>query len=239
LVLLAIAAAKLFHLNPAVATAIIALAISPVPPFFPKKQNKVGATDSYAIALLVAASIFAVVLIPAWLGLLGAIFGFEANLALSKILKVVFVKILLPLTIGVLVHRLAPQLANRCVRPVSLVATALLVIGALPILFVSSKAMWEMTGNGVLVTVTLFASIGLLIGHLLGGPDPDDRSVLALATSTRHPGIAIAISALNFPDRKGAVLIVVLFHLIIGTIVAVPYMKWRKKLHANVKVETA
>jgi BASS family bile acid:Na+ symporter len=233
--LLAIAAAKLFKFDLVLETAIIALAISPVPPFFPKKQSKVGATDSYAIALLVAASIFSVVLIPAWLGLLGAIFGFEANLALSKIFKVVFLKILLPLFVGILVHRLVPRLANRVAHPISVIAMLLLVIGVLPVLFIRSGAMWAMVGNGVLVTVVLFALVGIAAGHLLGGPDPDDRSVLALATSTRHPGIALSIAALNFPERKAAVLIVILFHLVVGTVVAIPYMKWRNKLHSHLR----
>lgn len=235
MVVLAIVAAKLFNLDPAVKIAIIALAISPVPPFFPKKQSKVGATDSYAVALLVSASLFSVVLIPGWLELLGGIFDFEAHLALDKILLVVFIKILLPLSVGILVHHFAPALAHRVVKPISIAATVLLVIAVLPILFSSYHAIWAMVGNGVLITLMLFALIGIVVGHLLGGPDPDDRSVLALATSARHPGIAITIAALNFPERKSAVFVVVLLHLIVGTIVAIPYMKWRKKSHSGLE----
>jgi BASS family bile acid:Na+ symporter len=55
--------------------------------------------------------------------------------------------------------------------------------------------------------------------------------VLALATGTRHPGIAIAISSINFPNQK-AVLAVVLFHLVIGTIVSLPYVRWQKRVQA-------
>jgi BASS family bile acid:Na+ symporter len=236
MVILAIAADKIFKLDPVVATAIIALSISPVPPFFPKKKSKVGATDSYAVALLVAASIFSVVLIPAWLEILSGLFSFEANLGLSKILKVVFLKILLPLSLGILVRCLAPHLASRATHPISRIATILLIVGVIPIFFTSSGAMWKMVGNGVLITVVLFAVLGIAVGHLLGGPDPDDRSILALATSTRHPGIALSIASLNFPERKAAVLIVILFHLVVGTLVAIPYVKWRRMLHANLDV---
>jgi BASS family bile acid:Na+ symporter len=237
MVVLAIIVAKVFNLDPVIETAIIALAISPVPPIFPKKQQKVGATDSYAVALLVSASLASVILIPGWIELLGGIFSFEAHLGLGKILPIIFLKILLPLFAGILVHRFAPHFARRAARPISLIAMVLLVIGVLPVLFISYRAMWAMVGNGVLVAVILFAVVGITAGHLLGGPDPDDRSVLALATSTRHPGLAITIAALNFPERKGAVLIVVLFHLIIGTIVAIPYIKWRKSLHFNLEAK--
>jgi BASS family bile acid:Na+ symporter len=233
MVILAIIAAKLFDIDNALETAIIALALSPVPPIFPKKQRKVGATDSYAVALLVSASLVSIVLIPIWSELLGIIFNFEAHLGLNKILPIVFLKILLPLFAGIVVHRIAPQFADRAARLISLVAMILLVIGVLPVLFISYRAMWAMVGNGVLVAVILFAVVGITAGHLLGGPDPDDRSILALATSTRHPGLAITIAALNFPDRKGAVLIVVLFHLIVGAIVAIPYIKWRESRHSD------
>jgi BASS family bile acid:Na+ symporter len=233
MVIFAIVAAKLFNLDPVVKIAIIALAISPVPPFFPKKQGKVGATDSYAVALLVSAALCSIVLIPGWLEVLGGIFHFEAHLALGKILPIVFVKILIPLAAGMLVHHFAPAFAERAAKPTSVAATILLVLAVVPILFSSFHAMWAMVGNGVLITVTLFALVGITVGELLGGPDPDDRSVLALATSARHPGIAITIAALNFPERKSAVLIVVLFHLIVGGIVAIPYMKWRKSRHPD------
>jgi BASS family bile acid:Na+ symporter len=233
MVVLAIMGSRLFSLDPAIKTAIIALAISPVPPIFPKKRQKVGATDPYAVALVVSTSLASVVLIPIWLELLGGIFNFEAHVGLGKILTIVFLKIMLPLFAGILIRRFAPHVAARAVRPISLVAAVLLVMGVIPVLFISYRAMWAMVGNGVLAAVVLFAVVGIAAGHLLGGPAPDDRSVLALATSTRHPGLAITIAALNFPERKGAVLIVVLFHLIAGAIVALPYIKWRKRLHSD------
>lgn len=191
--LLAVAAAKLLQLNPAIETAIIALAISPVPPFFPKKDKKVGATDPYALSLLVAASVFSVVFIPAWLQTLGMIFGFNAHLALVPICKIVFIKILLRLCCGNLIRYLAEAFADRIARIVSVCAMLFLVLGVLPIIYVSSGAMWATVGHGVLISLVLFALVGLAVGHLLGGPDPDHSSILALATSTRHPGIAIAV----------------------------------------------
>lgn len=231
MVVLVIVFARIFGLDPAIEIAIVALAISPVPPVFPKKERKVGATDSYAVALVVSAALASIILIPGWLTVLGGIFGFEAHFALGKILSILFLKMLLPLFAGILVNRFAPQLADRAVKPLSMVALVLLVLGVLPVLFVSYHAMWAMVGNGVLLTVVLFAVVGIVAGHLLGGPDPDDRGILALATSARHPGLAITIAALNFPDRKSAVMIVVLFHLVVGAIVAIPYVQWRKRRH--------
>jgi BASS family bile acid:Na+ symporter len=61
---------------------------------------------------------------------------------------------------------------------------------------------------------------------VLGGPDPEQASVLALASASRHPGIAFAIASANFPlDRFGGFL---LLYLLVSGIVSIPYTKWRK-----------
>jgi bile acid:Na+ symporter, BASS family len=54
----------LFDLRPAVEMALVALAVSPVPPILPKKQMKAGGAPSYAIGLLVLAALVAIVFIP-------------------------------------------------------------------------------------------------------------------------------------------------------------------------------
>lgn len=67
--------------------------------------------------------------------------------------------------------------------------------------------------------------------HWLGGPDPDDRTVLALSTATRHPGVAIAIAQVNAPEPQ-AITAAFLLAFLVGGIVSVPYVKWRARQHA-------
>jgi BASS family bile acid:Na+ symporter len=66
----------------------------------------------------------------------------------------------------------------------------------------------------------------------------DNRSVLALATSTRHPGVALAIAGSLFPDQQ-TVLSVVLWHLIVGAVVCAPYVNWRQHEHGDDKPAAA
>jgi BASS family bile acid:Na+ symporter len=47
-----------------------------------------------------------------------------------------------------------------------------------------------------------FVGVGLIVGHLMGGPDPEHSIVLALSTACRHPAIALSIAAANFPDQR-------------------------------------
>jgi BASS family bile acid:Na+ symporter len=96
---------------------------------------------------------------------------------------------------------LAPAFARRAARPISLGAMALL--GAVVVLLLVSA--WRLAvsliGNGHVLALAAFVAIGLIVGRLLGGPDPEDRVVLALSTASRHPGVALAIATANFPQE--------------------------------------
>jgi BASS family bile acid:Na+ symporter len=227
-----LAIASFFDLQPAVKIAILALAVSPVPPLLPGKQEKAGGSASYAIGLLVAAALATIVLMPLLVELLGRYFHVDAHMRFRDVAWIVIVMIIGPLAAGMVVRQIAPEFAERIVKPVSMFANVLLVLVVLPILFSASQTIWGMIGNGVLVVLALFTLVGIAIGHFLGGPNPDDRTVLALATGTRHPGLAMAIAGANFPDQKGAVLAVVACHVIVCLILSIPYLTWRKRIHA-------
>ena len=88
----------------------------------------------------------------------------------------------------------------------------------------------SMIGNGTLLVLALFAAVGLAVGHWLGGGEADNRTVLALATSARYPAVALAIAGANFQEQK-AVLGVIVIYLVVGTVVSLPYVWWRKRRH--------
>jgi BASS family bile acid:Na+ symporter len=228
--LFAVVVVRMFDLHSAVEIAIVALALAPVPPILPGKQEKAGGAASYAIGLLVAAALFAIVLVPAGVELMGKIFARDVHMTVGSIALIVLLTVLAPLAAGLIVNRLAPAFAARIARPVSLFATVLLVAASLPVLFTAWPAVMSMIGNGTLLVLALFSAVGLAVGHWLGGGDPDNRTVLALATSARHPAVALAIAGANFHEQK-AVLAVVVLYLVVGTIVSFPYVLWRKRSH--------
>jgi bile acid:Na+ symporter, BASS family len=86
-------------------------------------------------------------------------------------------------------------------------------------------------GDFTLLAIVVFVVAGLAVGHWLGGPHPDDRTVLALSTATRHPGVAVAIAQVNAPDDH-SIAAAVLLAFLVGTIVSVPYVKWRARRHS-------
>lgn len=225
--LVAMAIAVLFTLPFSVKLALVALAISPVPPILPVKQQRVGGSQCYAVSLLFFASLAAVVLAPVAVGLTGAFFGHEVSIAPFTVAKIVLISVVAPLLAGIFVRHRFPAVAERLARPISLTGTAVLIAAMLPVLSVATKEIWTIVGDGVVLALAAFAIVGLVVGHWLGGPEPENRTVLALATSTRHPGVAIAIANLNFPDER-VIFAIVLYHLVIGAIVSLPYVKWER-----------
>jgi BASS family bile acid:Na+ symporter len=237
--LFAVAMAKLFDLHPAVEIALVALAVSPVPPMLPRKQQQAGGHASYSVGLLVTVGLFAIVYVPAAMELLGSLFGTSAHMPFMSIARLVLMTIFGSLLAGMIFRAVAPALAVRIVKPMSLIATVLLFACSAAILFSAGPAIWLLIGNGTIVAIAAFIIVGLVAGHLLGGPGADERSVLALASAAHHPGIALAIAHTNFPQQELAPAAILLY-LIISAILSIPYVMWRKR-HAEIndKIEIA
>ena len=232
--LFAAALVALFDLHPAVEIALIALAVSPVPPILPKKQVKAGGHGSYAMGLLVAAAVLAIVFVPLTVDLLGRVFGGAAQISVVTIAQLVFTTVLLPLAAGMAVDHFAPAFADRIAKPVSLAAAVLLIGSALPVVITAWPAITSLIGNGTIIAIAAFVIVGLAAGHALGGPVPEDRTVLAFSTASRHPGVALAIASANFPGEK-LVLAAVLLYLIVNAVVSMLYMKWRHRGHSGIE----
>jgi len=223
--LFALATAYAFNLHQAVKIALVALAVSPVPPILPNKQIKAGGSKSYAIGLLVAASVLAIAFVPSVVWLTATVLNVEARLLPRVVGSVLGKSVLLPLLLGLMIRRSAPQVADRVTKPLALVATIALVVAAIAILVHGWNAMMSLIGNGTLLAIIITAGVGLFTGHTLGGPVESERTVLALATSLRHPAIAIAVGQAAFPDLE-LVPAAVLLSFLVATGISMPYKWW-------------
>jgi BASS family bile acid:Na+ symporter len=230
--LFAIILVKFFELRPAIEIVLICIAVSPVPPFLPQKQRKVVGNHEYIYGLLGATSLLSIVLVPLTIGLIGTVFSREAHVSPVAVTRVVAFTVLIPFAVGLLVHHLKPDLATRLSGPLAKAGMALLVVALVPILIKMWPGIVALVGDGTLLAIIAFVLVGLAAGHLLGGPAASTRSVLALATATRHPGVALIIATVNFPDDKQTILPALLLYLLVSTVVSVPYVIWRKRLRA-------
>jgi BASS family bile acid:Na+ symporter len=228
MLVVAVAIVMVFPLKGAVKVTLVALALAPIPPVLPKKLINAGGGHDYVMALLCTASLFAIVWIPLAGELLNRIFPADIAIPPIPVAKVVAMTVLGPTIAGVVAHLLLPRLAERVAGPIARVATLLLLAGLVLLLVKAAPVMAALLGDGTLLAIVAFLVLGLLSGHLLGGPAPGDRSVLALATASRHPGVALAIAQLTFPAEK-TVTAALLLYLLTGMVVTLPYVKWRQK----------
>jgi BASS family bile acid:Na+ symporter len=221
-------------LHPAVKVALVSLALAPIPPILPKKALKAWGKSSYAFGLLVVAGLFSIVFIPLAMELLERVFQIPLQMSPSVVAKLVLAAALAPLAAGIAVHRVAPEFAERMAKSVSLVATLLLVISLVPVFCAARQAIGSLIGNGTLIAIAGFVLAGLTFGHLLGGPDPEDRASLGLSTASRHPGVALAIADANFPQHKQLIFAALLLYLVVSAILTIPYLNWMKHRYSRV-----
>ena len=224
--LFAVALAAGFDLRRGLEVALVTLALSPVPPLLPKKQIQAGGSSSYALGLVAVTAVFAVVFIPVAVQLLGWALGRSLDVPAAPLMKIVATSLLLPLVAGVVVRKVAPRWADRIAPGLARGAGLLLLVAFLPLLFVTRHAVLAQIGDFTLVAMAVFVVAGLAAGHMLGGPDEGDRTVLALATATRHPAVAIAIAQAAAPDEKTVPAAMILY-ILAGAVFSIPYVKWR------------
>jgi BASS family bile acid:Na+ symporter len=83
-------------------------------------------------------------------------------------------------------------------------------------------------GNGTLLAMSLVCIGGLIVGHLLGGGDPDHRATLAIATAMRHPAFALAIVSAN-QGQVNQVFAALLLYFLVNTVLSAVYIFWFKR----------
>ena len=214
-------------LDRAVKIGIVLMAVSPLPPFMPGKDIRLGGRRRYVYGLLVAVSMLAVILVPATVTILSRMFGEAVSIGPGPVLRLMLVSLLIPLAVGMLIHRVVPQAAERAAPIVNKIATVLLLIAVLPVFFGVLPMMLHLIGTGTVVSIAVVVVASLVTGHLLGGPEPQDRAALAIACTTRHPGVALLIAQANFTEP--AIKAVILLFVIVGVLVGLPYQVWYKR----------
>jgi BASS family bile acid:Na+ symporter len=223
----AIAMARMFDFRSTVEIALVALALSPVPPLLPRREIKAGGERPYGLGLMATLALLSIVSIPLSIEILERGLGRSFAMTPGPIAKVVLTFVLLPLLAGVAVRALRPGSADRIARLVSWVPKILLPLAGVALLAGTWRLVWAAIGEGTLVAILVFVTAGLVVGHVLGGPEPEHSLVLALSSACRHPAIALSIAAANYPDlRFGGT---ILLYLIASLAVTMLYVAWQRQ----------
>ena len=145
--IIAALAATTFALPLEVKVALIALAVSPVPPIIQKKQISAGGRREYVVGLLVAMSVLAIVIVPLTVMILDGVFGSSARITPASVAKIMLLTVLVPLLVGLLIRHWAPA-AEKASAAIIAIAGVLLIVATVVLLY----GLWPITrtyiGNG-------------------------------------------------------------------------------------------
>lgn len=221
-----------FELPLAVATGLAVLAATPGAPLTYKRSQMAGGDPTYTASLQLTLALLAVVITPLILVIFCALFELGAGrVSHFEVARQVAEVTFLPVITGLLIQHFAPRLADVIGKPVRMLANILFIVLFLVVivLLVLSPDLRMTLNLGGLPTVTIIIMAGssLAIGHLLGGPSREQRSVLAIASIARNVGLALFIAGLS--DYGQNFIPTLLTYMILGALLAVPYSVWSKR----------
>ena len=208
--------------------ATLAVGIGPVASM--KRMGPAAPTAPEALELNIVVLVISLAFVPLAFALLAALFHRDVFLGVWAVAKVVLVKALIPLLLGLGAARLFPRFsASRGPLLMKIVNVLLLVLVAIALL-VSWRRMIAIGGVGWIVCAA--AVVGsLVIGHLLGGPDRRSRGVVAAASVMRFPALALVL-ALATPAGKRllpVVLAYVVLALVSLTVYGAIMSRWQRR----------
>jgi BASS family bile acid:Na+ symporter len=219
----------LLDLQKGVGAALLGFAVAPVLPPWAKKGYALGASSDFVLGLEVMATAASILVVPVMIWIVNGVFGVHTARDPWSVELMLLVTIGLPLAVGLGVGRFRAASAPRLAFLADRAGTALLVLGGVVLLVARWRNIFDVTGRGTIVIAVLIICFGLLMGHLLGGPDPRRRGALASANVSRHPGVALLLGSSALPEHVPAVTGAVLLYLIASMIVPIPYERWLKR----------
>jgi BASS family bile acid:Na+ symporter len=219
--LLAAGLASTLPIGPGVRTALVALAVSPAPLFVPPKDIVDGGQRSFGAWVVAASTILSVLIIPLTLSLLADVVGVPLAMTAAMLEKRLLLTVMLPLISGWLIARAAPAFSAAWAGAIGGAGSLLLVIGMVLPFATLLQDLDSLATDGTLLVMASYASGALLIGHLMGGSERGNRSVLAVSTPARHPAITIAIAQTSIAGEQlvtpALLLLVVVTAVVTGT----------------------
>lgn len=218
--------ARSLDLPRAAEVGIMLMAVAPGAPVALRRSLGAGGHRSFAPALQIALAVLAVASMPLWIAAFNEYYGGSATADPWQLARQVFIAQLLPLSLGMTMRRVAAARAAWLERRLRRVGAVLLVILLVLVLI----NIWHVVvgaGLRVSLAIVVATALALLVGHLLGGPDPATRTSTAISTAHRNPGLAFLVATLN--AASPAIIAAIVAYFVIAALTVIPYVAWRRR----------
>jgi predicted Na+-dependent transporter len=192
--LLAYVIKAIIPLEQSLQVGLIVLGTAAGAPFLPKLVQGAKGNVAFGVGLMVLLMVVTIIYMPIVLPLL--LPGVSVNP--WDIAKSLIVLMLIPLAIGLLIKAHSPDVAAEYQPLMNKVSSVSMLILMVVGLGLNVSNIIDLIGSGGLIAMLLFIVGCLMIGLVLGGRDPQARSVMGLGTAQRNVSAAILVSAQNF-----------------------------------------
>jgi BASS family bile acid:Na+ symporter len=218
---------KLFNLSSDVMIGLALLAASVGAPLTTKRSQMAGARFRYSASLQLTLALLTVVITPLILTIFAILFhGIPDKIKILEVAQQVTVVQFLPVAIGLLLQKFGTKYAEIIADPLTMISNSLFLVLIVVASIIGLPLLLKVWGLP-LVVIAILVIVSLAIGHFLGGPDDDKRSVLAIACIARNVGLALFIAVLNNMQEK--VFPTLVAYLIIGSCLGIFYSIWNKR----------
>jgi BASS family bile acid:Na+ symporter len=185
---------------------------------------RVRGSRSFEVALAFVVAVAAIATVPASLWAFWWFLDVPPRIGLIMVGELVGLNILLPVAVGFAGRRMSAETTARAVTLLTIGASAILGLVLVALLLRSWQLIPSLARTGTFPAIVLLPVAGLGIGHLCGGPARKNRRVLAMATATRHPALAIALASMASPNDERLAGVVIALTVIAAVAAAISYL---------------
>jgi BASS family bile acid:Na+ symporter len=218
-----------FPLNPDAKIGMLLLAAIPGTPIALQYTRKAKTRLAFAAAMTFVLSLVSIVMTPLAIEVMPQTVDRNER-PLFILIVTIALYIALPLCTGVWTARRAPKVASRLILPLSLLATVAFLLLMSETRLVRRQAFNAIQGRGTVLAMFLLLIVSMLIGWLIGGPDPESRRIVATSTGMRSVIVVLYIARYCFPGTNVYMIPIVYLSLMVPTnlLFHLAFSRWRK-----------
>lgn len=175
-----------------VTIAVVSIGLGPAAAYTQAKDKEKSLP--FEIGLNVVLLAVAIVFIPVFLSLHGAIYHHHVRLGFGQVAQVVFTRALIPLMLGLIAGRLFPRLVEPAAKYGGWFIQAVMLVVVIAALIATWRVLLGLGARTWLIcAVVVIAEIA--VSHAAGGPTPETRRTLAAFGAIRFPALALLLAS--------------------------------------------
>ncbi|KAF1077965.1 bile acid:sodium symporter family protein [Methanogenium sp. MK-MG] len=229
-----IAVVRLIPMDMDVATGLLIIACAPGSTIGPKLAEFSKGDVSLAIRIMFYLSVLAIFTTPITLTFIlpGAI---TEQIDFFSVMTTLVILIFLPMVAGLTINSRFLAFANRIRRQVFIISNLTIVIFGIIFIWVQVTGEVRFIDSffsvGIAATAAVFilVAFSMLTGYLLGGPEKQNRQVLATSSANRNLGVSLLVGASALAGHGEAFLIIIVYAIVQTLVSGLIAVKWGRE----------